>query len=84
MTDRVPEGQAPPTDLARELGLLDGTRIVAGAMIGWPLVSTLSMTAAVIVRRRACPTGADPPYRASSYPPVPALYQEDRCPASSS
>jgi hypothetical protein len=46
LTDRVPERQAPPTDLARELGLLDGTMIVD--------------------------------------PTVPALYQEDRCPASSS
>ena len=84
MTDRVPEGQAPPTDLARELGRLDGTRIVAGAMIGWPLLSSLAMTAAVVVLRRAWPPGADPPYRASSYPSVPPLYQEDRCPASSS
>jgi hypothetical protein len=83
VTDRVPERQAPPTDLARELGLLDGTMIVAGARMGWPFVSSAFMTAAVLVMRRAWP-GADRPCRASNYPTVPALYQEDRCPASSS
>lgn len=83
MTDRVPEGQAPPTDLARELGLLDGTMIVAGAMLGWPRVSSVFMTAVVRVPRRAW-SGADRPYRVSRYPTVPALYQEDRCPASCS
>ena len=52
-TDRIAEGTTPPTELARELTLLDGTMIVAGAMIG----SGIFIVSADIARQTGSPGG---------------------------